>query len=72
MNIIKEIFWRFFPDPKIGDKYIYCTAVDDPWNDRFYTVVERQGDWYRIRGVNGYLESRHKSSLLGFFKKIEQ
>lgn len=69
VTLIRCFFWFWFPAPRIGETYVHVDYINDPWNERDYRVVEQKGNWYRLRGRGGYLESKHRSALVAFYRK---
>ena len=68
--MIRFLFWRLFPAPQVGDRFVYESDKDNPWLDYVYRVTERKGNWYRLRLNEGSYYSKERWELIAFYRKI--
>lgn len=72
-GLLRFYFPRFYPRPKVGETWIAEEELNDPWNATSlrYTIIDEQGDWFRLRfGEHGCECSKRLPSLLSFYRKV--
>ncbi len=66
--LFRYAFWFWFTDPEIGEEYTHADKLNDPWNTWKLTVINKQGNWYRLR-CGSMEQSNHKADLIAFYRK---
>ena len=56
---IKWVFWFLCKDPIVGEQYVFND--DDPWNTSSITIIQKSGNWYRVRWSYGTEEFEDNS-----------
>ena len=71
-SFIRFFFYRCFHAPKIGDRLVHESHINDPWNDFFYTVIDQKRNWYRLRMPGGAECSIRARNLMAFYVNINE
>lgn len=69
MNIFSKIKKQLFPDPEIGQTYIWADDVENPFDRAVIRIVDVQDGWvqYEYLGGNGRRFSKTIGDLRRFY-----